>query len=61
LARLAVRDGVVIADPEAHAPGRGAYVHRTPECAARGLRARPLARALHTTVTVPDELVDLFD
>ncbi|HEV7363781.1 MAG TPA: YlxR family protein [Solirubrobacteraceae bacterium] len=61
LARLVVRDGVVVADPDAHAPGRGAYVHPTPECAVRGLRARPLARALRTTVTVPDELVDLFD
>jgi len=56
-----VRDGVVVADPDANAPGRGAYVHPTPECAARGLRARRLARALRTTVTVPDELVDLFD
>jgi predicted RNA-binding protein YlxR (DUF448 family) len=56
-----VRDGIVVADPDARAPGRGAYVHPTPECAARGLRARPLARALRTTVTVPDELVDLFD
>jgi len=56
-----VRDGVVVFDPDAHAPGRGAYVHATPECAARGLRARPLARALRTTVIVPDELVNLFD
>jgi predicted RNA-binding protein YlxR (DUF448 family) len=56
-----VRDGVVVADPDAHAPGRGAYVHPTSECAARGLRARQLARSLRTTVTVPDELVDLFD
>jgi predicted RNA-binding protein YlxR (DUF448 family) len=55
------RDGIVVADPDARAPGRGAYVHPTPECAARGLRARPLARTLRTTVTVPDELVDLFD
>ena len=58
---MVARDGVVVADPAAHAPGRGAYVHPTPDCAERGLRPRPLARTLRTTVTVPDELVNLFD
>ena len=58
--RLVAREGVAVADPDARAPGRGAYVHPTPECAGQGLRARPLQRALHTTVTVPNELVNWF-
>jgi uncharacterized protein len=55
------RDGVVVADPTRRENGRGAYLHPTPDCAARGLRPRPLGRVLRATVTVPDELVNLFD
>jgi uncharacterized protein len=55
------RDGVVVADPDRRAPGRGAYVHPTRACAEQGLRPRPLGRALRTSVTVPDELVNLFN
>jgi len=58
---LALRDGRVITDPEAREPGRGAYVHPTPECTGSGLRPQPLGRAFRASVIVPGELVDLFD
>ncbi|MGZ4104207.1 MAG: YlxR family protein [Actinomycetota bacterium] len=39
-------DGSAVVDREARAPGRGAYVHPTPECVARA--GRRLAGALRS-------------
>jgi len=41
-------DGSVRVDATGAAPGRGAYVHRAPECARRALGRGALARALRT-------------
>jgi predicted RNA-binding protein YlxR (DUF448 family) len=37
---------VVVPDPEARAPGRGAYLHPTLECLDRATRRRAVVRAL---------------
>ncbi|HEX6548567.1 MAG TPA: YlxR family protein [Candidatus Dormibacteraeota bacterium] len=41
-------------DPTGRAPGRGAYVHRSPECVELALRRGGLARALKAAV--PEEV-----
>ena len=37
---------IVLADPDARQPGRGAYLHPTPECLALATRRRAISRAL---------------
>jgi predicted RNA-binding protein YlxR (DUF448 family) len=56
LLRLVARDKVVVADPDAHLPGRGAYVHRDQECWDTALRRNALRRALRAGVAAPAEL-----
>ena len=46
LLRVARTPDGVRTDPEAVAPGRGAYVHRDPGCIEAALRRGALARAL---------------
>jgi hypothetical protein len=46
--------GKVEADPTGKKPGRGAYLHRDPECWDQGLRKGKLARALKTTLSPTD-------
>ncbi|MDD7929196.1 YlxR family protein [Microbacterium thalli] len=46
LLRVVARDGVLIADPAASLPGRGAWVHDTTECVDAALRRRAFGRAL---------------
>ena len=53
-------DGVVLADPEGRAEGRGAYVCRSSECADRIASANPLARSFRAPVTVQPETIDLL-
>ena len=48
LLRVARTPSGVRADPTATAPGRGAYVHRDPDCVAAALRKGAIARALRT-------------
>jgi predicted RNA-binding protein YlxR (DUF448 family) len=60
LARLALDDGRVVADPAATRPGRGAYVCG-PDCLARAVRRRGLNRAFRTSVSVPSDLVESKD
>ncbi|HEX5937341.1 MAG TPA: YlxR family protein [Actinomycetota bacterium] len=48
LLRVARTPGGVRPDPTATAPGRGAYVHRDPDCVVAALRKGTLARALRT-------------
>jgi predicted RNA-binding protein YlxR (DUF448 family) len=40
LTRLATRDGAVVADLAGRLPGRGAYLHRRPECLDRFVKSR---------------------
>ena len=47
--------GLVILDPTGRLAGRGAYLHRDPECWIEGMRKGRLARALHTTISAADQ------
>lgn len=49
LLRMVERDGVVIPDPKATLPGRGAWVHRNRECVESAVRRRAFGRAFRTT------------
>jgi predicted RNA-binding protein YlxR (DUF448 family) len=57
LRRLAVRDGHVVADPDARLPGRGAYVCNA-ACARAAVERRDLGRAFRRAVSVGDDLVE---
>ena len=46
LLRVVAIDGVLTADPSARLPGRGAYVHRAPECLDKAVSRRAFQRAL---------------
>ncbi|MEJ1230213.1 MAG: YlxR family protein [Galbitalea sp.] len=46
LLRVVARDGVVIPDPSAILPGRGAWVHPTPACVDKSTARNALGRAL---------------
>ncbi len=48
---------VVVADPAARLPGRGAYVCDT-RCAEAALRRRALPRAFRRPVTTPSDFVE---
>lgn len=54
-----VRDGRgVRPDPTGKAPGRGAYVHRDPDCIREATRKGSLARALRVNLS-PEDLATL--
>ncbi|MBO0812157.1 MAG: YlxR family protein [Microlunatus sp.] len=46
LIRLVWGDGAIVVDVRQTAPGRGGYLHRTPQCWDRALQRRSLSRAL---------------
>ena len=58
LLRIARTPDGVRADPEAVAPGRGAYLHRALDCAEAALARGAIARALRTGLD-QEELVRL--
>lgn len=47
--------GQVAVDPTGRQVGRGAYLHRDPECWTEGMRKGRLAGALHTTISTEDQ------
>jgi uncharacterized protein len=47
--RFVERDGEVAPDPSASAPGRGGWVHPTPECIDKAITRKAFGRALHFT------------
>ncbi|MDA4894954.1 MULTISPECIES: YlxR family protein [Microbacterium] len=49
LLRVVVRDGALVFDARAVLPGRGAWVHPTPECVEAAQRRRAFARALRVS------------
>ncbi|MGI8767767.1 MAG: YlxR family protein, partial [Propionibacteriaceae bacterium] len=49
LLRLAVADGTLLVDQRRRLPGRGAYLHDTPDCWAAATRKRAFGRALRLT------------
>ena len=46
LLRVVARDGVVLPDPSAVLPGRGAWVHPTAECVTKSISRNAFGRAL---------------
>ena len=60
LARIVAGPSGASVDPTGAAPGRGAYVHRDPECILAAGRAGVLGRALRTGLR-PNELGRLMD
>lgn len=49
LLRVVVRNGELVIDERAVMPGRGAWVHPTPECVEAARRRRAFARALRVS------------
>ena len=49
LLRLVATEDGIIPDPQARLPGRGAYVHPSPECLELAQRRRAFPRALRVT------------
>jgi predicted RNA-binding protein YlxR (DUF448 family) len=52
LQRIVVREGVVVADPSASLPGRGAWVHPTVQCVEASVKRKAFGRAFRSSVTV---------
>ncbi|NEM90416.1 YlxR family protein [Galbitalea soli] len=52
LLRVVARDGVVLPDPSATLPGRGAWVHPTSECVDKSISRKALGRALRVAVAL---------
>ncbi|SFQ05392.1 hypothetical protein SAMN05421810_104319 [Amycolatopsis arida] len=49
LLRVVARDGHVVVDERRRLPGRGAWLHRSPECLAKAERRRVFPRALRVS------------
>ncbi|PZU42074.1 MAG: DUF448 domain-containing protein [Arsenicicoccus sp.] len=49
----------VVADERRRLPGRGAYVHRRPECVESAVARRSVIRALRLTATARIDLADV--
>ena len=49
LVRFVAREGVLVIDRRARLPGRGAWLHPTPECADAAMRRRSFVRALRVS------------
>jgi predicted RNA-binding protein YlxR (DUF448 family) len=54
LLRVVAVDGEIVADPAARSPGRGAYLHPSPDCLEQARRRRAFPRALRVTGTLAD-------
>jgi predicted RNA-binding protein YlxR (DUF448 family) len=52
LLRVVAVDGALLPDPMSRQPGRGAYVHPSPDCVAAAERRRAFGRALRVTVAL---------
>ena len=57
LLRLVAVDGVLLPDPQARQPGRGAYLHPTATCLELALRRRAFPRALRLAGPLDDSQV----
>lgn len=49
LVRFVAREGVLVIDDHGRLPGRGAWLHPTPECAHAAVRRRAFVRALRVS------------
>jgi predicted RNA-binding protein YlxR (DUF448 family) len=60
LVRIVARDGRAIVDADAVLPGRGAWLHPSPECLALADRRRAWGRALRVSTPVDVSAVQDF-
>ena len=58
LLRVALVDGELVADERTTLPGRGAWVHDTPQCLAAALRRRAFVRALRVPGTLDTQTIE---
>ena len=61
LHRFASVDGRLVPDPRATLPGRGAWLHESPDCFAAAVRRRGFQRALRRPVDIPQDTLDFID
>ncbi|MGI8623504.1 MAG: YlxR family protein [Solirubrobacteraceae bacterium] len=60
LLRFADVEGRVTPDPAAVLPGRGAWLHPSPQCLELAIRRRAFPRALRSRVEIPHDTVDFI-
>ena len=58
--RFATVEGAVVPDPDATAPGRGAWLHPTVSCWEAAVSRRGFHRAFRAPVTIPERTVDFI-
>ncbi|HEV7209701.1 MAG TPA: YlxR family protein [Mycobacteriales bacterium] len=58
LLRVVAVEGVLVPDEHGRLPGRGAYLHRDPDCLLRAERRRVWSRALRVPVTLSAAVAD---
>ena len=57
LMRVVALNGAVIPDPSATLPGRGAWVHLTPECIEKSIARKAFGRALRVSSPLTTEQI----
>ncbi|MCO5953184.1 MULTISPECIES: YlxR family protein [Microbacterium] len=60
LLRVVSIDSVLVLDERASMPGRGAWVHETPECMDAALRRRAFVRALRVSGPLDTQTIDQY-
>ncbi|MDQ7880399.1 YlxR family protein [Microbacterium sp. QXD-8] len=60
LLRVVSIDSVLVPDERASMPGRGAWVHKTPECMDAALRRRAFVRALRVSGPLDTQTIDQY-
>ena len=58
LLRVVAIDSVLVADERAVMPGRGAWVHETPECMDAAIRRRAFVRALRVSGPLDTQTIE---
>lgn len=58
LVRVVVADGMFVLDWTRRLPGRGAYLHRDPDCVGRALRTRGVQRTLKVAASPSPQLAE---
>jgi predicted RNA-binding protein YlxR (DUF448 family) len=53
LLRIVARDGVGTVDPTQTEPGRGVYLHPSPDCLDQAIKRRSIGRLLRTEIDGP--------
>jgi uncharacterized protein len=53
LVRIVARDGIGVVDPAQIEPGRGVYLHPSPDCLDQALKRRSIGRSLRAEIDGP--------